>query len=141
MAGDAGRGLAVYRRVCVNCHRHGDEGKAIGPDIRTFAAHTPEKLLTNILDPSVDIQPGYQAFVCSLDSGEQFYGIVTGETAASISFKGGDATERTILRNTIESLRATNVSLMPEGLETTIKPDDMADLLAFLRQSSTAERP
>jgi mono/diheme cytochrome c family protein len=39
--GDVGRGLAVYRRVCVNCHRHGDEGKAIGPDVRTFAAHAP----------------------------------------------------------------------------------------------------
>jgi len=49
--------------------------------------------------------------------------------------------ERAILRNTIESLRATNVSLMPEGLETAIKPDDMADLLAFMRQSSIAERP
>ena len=55
--------------------------------------------------------------------------------------KDGDAAERAIHRNTIESLRATNVSLMPEGLETAIKPDDMADLLAFLRQSSIAERP
>lgn len=94
-----------------------------GPDIRTFAAHTREKLLTNILDLSVDIQPGYQAFVYPLDVGEQLYGIVIGETVASISFKGGDASERTILRNTIESLRATTVSLMPEGLETAIEPD------------------
>lgn len=116
MAGVAERGLAVYRRVCVNCHRLGDEGKAVGPDVRTFSVHAPEKLLANILDPSSDIQPGYHAFVCGLDSGEQFYGVVTAETATSISFKCADATEKTILRSRIESLRATNVSLMPEGL-------------------------
>jgi putative membrane-bound dehydrogenase-like protein len=133
-AGDAGRGLAVYRRVCVNCHRHGDEGKAVGPDVRTFAAHPAEKLLANILDPAADIQPGYQAFICTLDSGEQLYGIVTGESGGSIGFKCADAGEKTILRSRIESLRATAVSLMPEGLESAIRPDEMADLIAFLRQ-------
>jgi putative membrane-bound dehydrogenase-like protein len=136
--GDPARGLAVYRRVCVSCHRHGDEGRAIGPDIRTFATHAPEKLLANIFDPSSDIQPGYHAFVCALDTGEQLYGIVTGETAASITFKCADATETTILRNRIESLRAMNVSLMPEGLEASLGPGDVSDLIAFLRQPAPA---
>ncbi|MGB8853701.1 MAG: PVC-type heme-binding CxxCH protein [Pirellulales bacterium] len=131
--GDAARGLVVYRRACAGCHRHDGEGRAIGPDARTFAAHAPEKLLANILDPNADVQPGYQAFICSLDSGEQLYGIITGETAASISIKDVNAVERTIPRSQIEGLRATNVSFMPEGLEATLAPTDIADLIAFLR--------
>jgi len=134
VAGDGTRGLAVYRRVCATCHRHGDEGREIGPDVRTFAGHPPEKLLANIFDPSADIQPGYHAFVCTLDSGEQLYGIVTGETDASVRFKCADASEKTILRSRIESLHATSVSFMPEGLEAALTPDDVADLIAFLRQ-------
>jgi putative membrane-bound dehydrogenase-like protein len=141
MTGDPTRGLAIYRRACATCHRHEDEGKAIGPDVRTFAVHAPEKLLANILDPSSDIQPGYHAFVCALDSGEQLYGIVTGENAGSINFLCADATERTILRSRIESLRGMNVSLMPEGLEAVITPGEMADLIAFLRQPKQADEP
>jgi putative heme-binding domain-containing protein len=132
--GDEAKGLAVYRRVCATCHRHGDEGREIGPDVRTFAGHPPEKILANIFDPSSDIQPGYHAFVCTLDSGEQLYGIVTGETDSGIRFKCADATEKTILRSQIESLTATNVSFMPEGLEASLSPADVADLIAFLRQ-------
>ena len=94
--------------------------------------HPPDRLLRNILDPAGDIQPGFQAFVCGLDSGEQIYGIVTAETATSITLKSVDAVERTILRSRIEALRGVGASLMPEGLEAAITPQEMADLLAFL---------
>jgi putative membrane-bound dehydrogenase-like protein len=141
LLGDASRGGAVYRRVCAGCHRHGGEGRAVGPDARTFAAHAPEKLLANILDPNADVQPGYHAFVCALDSGEQIYGIVTGETAASIDIKAADGVETSIPRARIEGLRATNVSLMPEGLEQSLTVQDVADLIAFLRPPAPAGGP
>jgi putative heme-binding domain-containing protein len=138
MSGDSTRGLAVYLRVCAACHRHGSEGREIGPNTRTFAGHPPEKIVANIFDPSCDIQPGYHAFVCTLDSGEQLYGIVTSETDSGIRFKCADATEKTILRSQIESLHATNVSFMPEGLEAVLTVGDVADLIAFLRQPLAA---
>lgn len=141
IAGDASRGLGVYRRVCAGCHRHGDEGRAVGPDARTFAAHAPEKLLANILDPNADVQSGYHAFVCALDTGEQIYGIVTGETAASIDIKAVDGVETSIPRARIEGLRATNVSLMPEGLEQSLTVQDVADLIAFLREGPSGGGP
>ncbi len=141
MAGEAARGVVVYRRVCCGCHRYGEEGRAVGPDARTFAAHSPEKLLANILDPNADVQPGYHAFVCGLDSGEQIYGIVVGETAASISMKAADGVETSIPRSRIEGLRATNVSLMPEGLEQSLTVQDVADLIAFLHGPASGGGP
>jgi putative heme-binding domain-containing protein len=135
LAGDSQAGHEVYKRICAACHRHGNEGIAIGPDMSAFVAHSPEKLLTNILDPNLDIQPGYQAFLCILHSGEQLYGVITQENSASLSLKGKEGIERTILRSEMEAMKATNVSFMPEGLESTIDAQQMADLLAFIKQA------
>ena len=39
----------------------------------------------------------------------------------------------TLARDEIEELRSNGVSLMPEGLEQNIPPQDMADLIAFIK--------
>lgn len=133
LPGELLRGRNVYLRACAACHRHGTDGRDVGPDLISVAAHSREKLLSSILDPSVDIQPGYNAYVCTLETGEQIYGFLLTETAQSVTFKQLDGTQRTVLRNQITSLQSQNVSLMPEGLEAAVPLQDMADLLAFLR--------
>ena len=133
LAGDATRGREVFLRACAVCHKRGDEGKDIGPDLVSVVGHPPEKLLASILDPNADIQPGFNAYTCTLKSGEQLYGLVAGETANSVTLKLADSTTRTVLRGEIASLRSQNLSLMPEGLEAAIPQQAMADLIAFLR--------
>ncbi len=133
LAGDKQRGHAVYQRACAACHQLGDEGLAIGPDLRTVAAHPAEKILVNILDPNLDIQPGYHAYTCTLSTGEQLFGLIASENATSITFKLPDATLRPILRNEITALQSTGISLMPEGLEAALTTQDLADVIAFLR--------
>ena len=133
LPGDLGRGRAVYLRVCSACHKQGNDGREVGPDLASVAAHSREKLLSSILDPSADIQPGYNAYVGTLDTGETLYGFLATETAQSVTFKQIDGTQRTVLRNQITALRNQSVSLMPEGLEAGITHPEMADLLAFLR--------
>ncbi|MFO1063238.1 MAG: PVC-type heme-binding CxxCH protein [Pirellulales bacterium] len=131
--GDTQRGLAVYRRACASCHRRGEEGFEVGPNLATVASHAPEKMLTNILAPNVDIQPGFQAYACLLTTGEVISGLLAGETAGSITIKLAGGQSRTIARSEIETLRNTNVSLMPEGLENTLSVQDVEDLIAALR--------
>lgn len=65
-AGDVGRGREVFVRACAACHRRGEEGRNVGPNLATVVEHAPERLLANILDPSADIQPGYQSYTCVL---------------------------------------------------------------------------
>ena len=95
--------------------------------------HAPERLLANILDPSADIQPGYQGSTCVLSSGEVIAGIVAAETGGSVTMKLADGTTRNIARDEIEELVTSNRSFMPEGVEETVSVDQMRDLLAFLR--------
>lgn len=134
LTGKPAAGQLVYRRTCANCHQRGDEGHDVGPNLATVAAHSDEKLLNNIFDPNIDIQPGYQAYTCLLTSGEVLAGIIAGETANSITIKQANGISRTVSREEIEHLQNTNRSFMPEGLETELTPQDFADLLGFLRQ-------
>ena len=108
-------------------------GLAIGPDLRTVAAHPKEKLLANILDPNLDIQPGYHAYNCELEDGENLFGLIASENATSITMKLPGAILRTILRSDIYLLESTTLSMMPDGWEATMSPEDVADLIAFLQ--------
>jgi len=95
--------------------------------------HPPEKLLVNILDPNADVQPGFNAYNCGLANGEELYGLISAETATSVVFKFADGTSRTINRKEINTLRSSNLSLMPEGLEQGLSKQDIADLIAYVK--------
>ena len=135
----ASQGQLVYARACANCHRRGDSGHNVGPDLATVVNHSKEKLLTNILDPNADIQPGFQSYSCLLESGEILAGLLASETTNSVTIKQANGISRSIARREIERLQSSNLSFMPEGLEVTISPQDLADLLAFLQQPIRSE--
>jgi putative heme-binding domain-containing protein len=133
LVGEPQRGRTVFMDHCANCHRRGDLGYDVGPNLASVLSHSPEKLLTNILDPNVDIQPGYHSFTCLLETGEVLVGVLSGESTHSLTLTQANGVVRTILRSEIEALKNSGISLMPEGLEEKISPESMADLLAFLR--------
>ncbi len=131
--GDGTRGREVYLRVCAACHRRGPYGHDVGPNLATVIEHPPSRLLANILDPSADIQPGYQGSTCVLTTGEVIAGIVAAEAGGSVTMKLADGTTRNIARAEIDELATSNRSFMPDGVEETVSVDQMRDLLAFLR--------
>jgi putative membrane-bound dehydrogenase-like protein len=139
LAGDTARGRAIFNRVCIVCHKVGETGGEVGPDLKSISSHPPEKLLMNILDPSADIQPGYNAYHCGLVDGTELYGLIASETGTSITFKGADGAARTVLRREITTLKNANVSLMPDGLEAGMTNQDLADLIQFLRAGTPTQ--
>ncbi len=139
LKGDAKKGHDIFMLVCAACHKRGTEGRDLGPDLLTVIEHPPEKLLGSILDPSADIQPGFNPYTCTLNTGEQLYGLLASETANSVVIKLADGTQKTVLRNQIKTLQSQNLSLMPEGLEAAINHQQMADLIQFLRTPATSK--
>ncbi|MSU49823.1 MAG: hypothetical protein EXS37_12190 [Opitutus sp.] len=138
--GDPAKGREIFLLACAVCHKRGADGRDVGPDLASVVQHPPEKLLASILDPSADIQPGFTAYTCTLTNGEQVYGLLSAETANSVTMKLVDGTRKTVLRNQIGTLQSQNLSLMPDGLEGTIAPQGMADLIAFLRGPLAPEK-
>jgi putative heme-binding domain-containing protein len=126
------RGQAVYRRECKNCHRLGDEGNDVGPNLATIRHRAAEEVLLHILDPNREVSPNYLEYVVALKDGRVTRGVVVAETDAGLTLGRADGMRETILRQEIDTIAGTGQSLMPEGLERTITPQEMADLLAFL---------
>ncbi len=133
LTGEAGRGKAVFARLCSTCHRLDDVGRDLGPNLMSVKAHSAEKLLASVLDPSREVEPRYLAYSCALNNGEELYGLIASETGNGIVMKLSDGNSRNILRNEIKSIQATRLSLMPDGLEAGMTKQDMADLIRYLR--------
>jgi putative heme-binding domain-containing protein len=131
--GDAARGANVFDRECKACHRIGDRGFELGPDLAGSPSADPSALLANVLDPNASVQPIYLQYVVVDLDGRTYSGVIAAETATSVTLRRGDGAEDTILRGQVAEIANTSRSLMPEGFEKTITKPEMADLMAFLR--------
>lgn len=130
--GDASRGKAVFKKDCSACHRLEGVGETIGADLLGIRDRGLEAVMLNILDPNREVKPQFLSYFLAADSGRIVTGMITAETANSITIRRADGTSETILRVNIEELRSTGLSFMPEGLEKQIDTAAMADLLAYL---------
>lgn len=132
MKGDASRGQKVFETACTTCHRAGDLGKDVGPNLATTRQWNPEQMLINILDPNREVAPNFVGYAVETRDGRTLDGMITDESAASITLKRAEGITETVLRRDIAQLSGSGLSLMPEGLESAITVEQMADLIAFL---------
>ncbi len=133
LAGDAERGRAVLKRDCAACHRFGDIGNDVGPNLAQIRHRSPAEMLTAILDPNREVGPNFMQFAAALDDGRVVIGLVASETPTSITLRRAENQQETVLRSDIEQLTSTGLSLMPEGFEKKLSPQDIADVIALLK--------
>lgn len=130
--GDVERGRAVFQKNCAACHQVHEVGKQVGPDIAARQDKSNTGLLREILDPNRAVDQRYAEYVAVTTDGIVKNGVLVEETGNAITLRGQQAEQTTLLRSQLESLTSSGKSLMPEGLEKQITPDEMSDLLAFL---------
>ena len=134
--GDFERGRAVYKKSCSICHKLGEDGHEVGPDLVSVANKSPADLLVAILDPSREAQPKYVSYTLVTTQGQVFTGILSSELAAYVKLRRSEAKEDTIARELIETLTSSGVSMMPVGVEKELTPQNIADVIAFIREPS-----
>ncbi|MCA9140712.1 MAG: c-type cytochrome, partial [Planctomycetales bacterium] len=135
LSGDKVRGRAVFQKRCINCHKLGNEGHQVGPDLASITNKTKEALLTAVLDPNAAVDAKYLNYTVVTIDGRVLSGTLEAETGSSVTLLAAEEKRYTVLRRDIEQLRASNQSLMPEGLEEGSTPQDVADLIEFVRQT------
>ncbi|MFO1023372.1 MAG: c-type cytochrome [Planctomycetales bacterium] len=132
-SGDPVRGRAVFEKNCTTCHKIGQLGQNVAPDISDARDKTPAALLNDILNPNQAIDNNYVSYTIVTKEGKTFTGIIASESATSVTLKQPEGKTDSILRADIEILRSNGISLMPEGLEKSLTPPQMADLIAFIK--------
>ncbi|MDX1944603.1 MAG: ThuA domain-containing protein [Pirellulaceae bacterium] len=132
--GDPAAGKLVFKNQCAKCHVHSGEGAKIGPDLTGMAVHPKKELLVHLLDPSRGVEGNFRVYTVLTADGVVLSGLLASETKTSIELIDSEAKRHIVLRDDIENLQASPKSLMPEGFEKQVKPQEIVDLLEFLTQ-------
>jgi uncharacterized protein len=132
--GDPAAGKLVFTNTCSKCHVHSGVGTAIGPDLTGMAVHTKEHLLVEILDPSRSVEGNFRVYTVVTNKGVVLSGLLAAESKTAIDLYDAEGKKQTILREDVESLLASNKSLMPDGFEKQLDRRQLTDLLEFLTQ-------
>lgn len=135
LKGSAERGHELFKQSCYVCHRFKGEGMEVGPDLGMVADKPTDWLITAIFDPNAAMEDRFKTQTLKLKSGVEMAGIISAETANNIVLRLPGGVDFPVLRDDIERQQATARSLMPDGLEAALKPQDVADLIAYLRSA------
>ncbi len=141
--GDPAAGREVFfseKAKCATCHVVGTKdsgdllGKRVGPDLTTIgASRAPKDLLESILFPSSTIVRQYEPYTLVTTSGRSFSGLVIKDTAEEITIQQSTGDPVTVARGDVEELVPSTVSIMPKGLDETLTPQQIADMVAWLQ--------
>ena len=131
---DVNHGYQVFQKTCGLCHQAHGTGFAVGPDLSSEFQRAEETIIKDVLAPSQSISAGYMTYSVLTDSGRVFTGLLASESPTSITLKQQEGKQQVILRNEIDELKVSPVSMMPANLTETLSPQDLADAIAWLRQ-------
>ena len=131
LVGDPVKGKQIFAERCASCHRLGNEGYAVGPDLITVKSAGKEKLLLSIVDPNREVLPNYTSYVVEARHDNSYIGLIT-EAGSEVIVREAFGKETRVPRAQIRSITSQALSLMPEGLEAGLTPEGMADLLEYL---------
>ncbi len=136
VGGNAEKGKSIFfgkRTACFACHRVGDQGGIVGPDLSTIGKIRQRRDLTEaIVFPSASLARGYQTYAVALTNGEVVTGVLAKEASDAIFLRNTNREELRIERAEIDDLKPTPMSVMPQGLDKTMTTEELCDLLAYL---------
>ncbi len=139
LEGQVRRGQSIFnstKAACSTCHRLGYLGGDFGPDLTSIGqARTERDLLEAVVYPSASFVRSYEPWIASTKDGEEYSGVLRRDTPEEIVLATGPGAENHVRRSDLKELRLGSVSIMPAGLDEQLSKQDLADLLAFLRNT------
>lgn len=137
---DSGRGRILFVKNCAACHKMYGEGNAVGPELTGSQRSNLEYVLENVLDPSAVVPNEYRMINFVLVDDRVVSGIILKETKEALTVRTSNETV-VLPTSDIASRKQTNLSIMPDGLFDQMKPDEVRDLVAYLRSKEQVPIP
>ena len=135
--GDVRRGQAVFnstKAACVTCHKVAYVGGAVGPDLTKIGSIRSEReLLEAVMFPSASFVRSYEPYKVETKDGKSFNGILKKDAPDEVVLAVNATEEVRISRPDVDELKPGTASVMPAGLDQQLTPQELADLVAFLR--------
>jgi putative heme-binding domain-containing protein len=147
VGGDPDRGRVLFfgsKASCSACHRIGFQGGNIGPNLAGIGEiRTRRDLLEAVAFPSASFARNFEPYAVISKSGITQTGIICRTTSDAIYLTTGERVTIRILRSEIEDdgVIPSKVSIMPQGLDRILQPEELKDLLAFLSSLREGKAP
>ena len=114
------------------CHKVGDLGVEVGPDLKPVATKPREQLIEAIFDPNRAVEQRNAATQVTKKDKTLVVGQLASETPGNLTIRMPGGAEVVVLRSDIQEMKTLTTSIMPEGLESLLGAQDVADVLAFI---------
>jgi putative heme-binding domain-containing protein len=141
--GDTEKGRRLFlegKGACVICHRIGEHGREVGPNLSAIGGiRTSRDLLESILLPCESLARDFETFQVRSKGGTIRRGLIRKETRDAIHLIDSTGKENAIPWSEVETVEALPVSFMPRGLDQTLSEAELIDLIAFLKSRKPDE--
>ena len=128
---DTSAGRKHFQTICASCHKLGEDGTRLGPDLTGSGKNGINYYLENIIDPNAVIGTDFQMTVVETKDGDLISGLLVNESPDAITIRT-TATEEKIAKSQIERRQLSDKSLMPESLLDTLNDREKIELLKYL---------
>ena len=136
---NAGRGRIVFQKTCASCHTLYGEGGKVGPDLTGSNRANLDYILLNSVDPSYDVPDGYKAELIATVDGLLITGVIAEEDGNKVVLKTAEQPRVVIAKEDIENRKTSDKSIMPDGQLDELKPQQVIDLIKYLRTTEQVE--
>ncbi|HZM01731.1 MAG TPA: PVC-type heme-binding CxxCH protein, partial [Candidatus Saccharimonadales bacterium] len=135
MNGNPKKGMAIFKRICVACHRVSGVGVDYGPDLTTVGRRLiKQDIIESVIDPSAKVAPQYLTTVIETKDGDSYSGFAVAEASDSVTLRIAGGKNQVIRKSDIGKRETVKVSSMPEGLAGGMSSGEFLDLMSYLYQ-------
>jgi putative heme-binding domain-containing protein len=140
-AADASRGRAVFQKTCAACHVLYGEGGKVGPELTGANRANLDYILLNSVYPSLDVPHAYRTVSVLTVDGRVVNGVLAEEDGTKIVLRTPEQPRVVIAKEDIDFRKISPQSMMPDGQLDAMKPQEVIDLVRYLRTTEQVELP
>lgn len=140
-AGDAESGARLFReRGCIRCHRVGEEGGRLGPDLRATAAVTsPAGLKEAITNPNSSVHPRSFRARATTAEGQVVEGVRLNEDSFSLQVLTADGKLVSLDKTKLRNFEVVSDSPMP-SYGGRLSDKELDDVIAYLARLAAGDQ-
>ena len=140
-AADASRGRAIFQKTCAACHVLYGEGGKVGPELTGANRANLDYILLNSVYPSLDVPHAYRTVSVLTVDGRVVNGVLAEEDGTKIVLRTPEQPRVVIAKDDIDFRKISPQSMMPDGQLDAMKPQEVIDLVKYLRTTEQVELP
>ena len=135
------RGAQVFNTNCSSCHKSGNRGNNIGPDLSFVGQKLDDRQLINaIINPDASIAFGYEPWLINMKDNTSVYGFMIADNEQAMTIRDISGKNHVIEKTKIASARKQDKSVMPDAVQMGLTQQDLRNVVEYLKANSTTRR-